>query len=157
MVNNSSTFEIRSKMLQTHWIQLEKGPDVSSSFARGRWVPASQSAWTGSVSADWSSPPHFLDPPWPRWIPDPPSCSAAVPTACSSSWAVGGLRNGRKWRWVLRRWSYGVHRNGTTGALWVLWCPHSPPLWWIPGTETCTNQSVITQIWLNKLFTSVVI
>lgn len=138
----SVTLKVRSRILsytnciQTYWIRLERGPSVSSSFAPGRWVPASQSVWTGSVSAGWSSPPRCQDPPWPRWSSDPPSCSAAAPTACSSSWAAGGPRSVRRWRRAPRRWSYGEHRSGTTGALWVLWCPRSPPLWWRPGTVT---------------------
>lgn len=118
----------------TYWIQLEKGPNVSSLFAPKHWVLASQNAGKGSVFAGWFSRLHCLHLPWLHWNSVPPSCSVFVPTACFSSWAVGGPRSERRWRWALRRWSSDEYLSVTTGALWVLWCPHSLPLWWTPGT-----------------------
>lgn len=118
----------------TYWIQLEKDPNVSSLFAPKHWVLASQNAGKGSVFAGWFSQLHCLHLPWLRWNCVPPSCSVFAPTACFSSWAVGGPRSERRWRWALRRWSSDECLCVTTGAPWVPWCPHSLPLWWIPGT-----------------------
>lgn len=120
----------------TYWIQLEKGPNVSSSFAPKHWAPASRNAGKGSVFAGWFSRLRCLRLPWLRWNSAPPSCSVFGPTACFSFGAEGGPRSERRWRWALRRWSSDEGLGVTRGALWVLWCPHSLPLWWTPGTVT---------------------
>lgn len=121
----------------TYWIQMVRGQGASCVYGPTRWAPASQSGGTGWASAAWSSQRRYLLP-WHRSTLGRLFGSAAVPTACSSSSAVGDPWRGRRTkrtRVAQMRWSYDEDQSDTAEALAAPACPRSPPPWWTPETE----------------------